>query len=155
MINNRLRRIHLKKVGESAYEEGRAGATITPGMLISINNANTYVPHPTAASPAEAIFAIEDALSGIPGQGGKTIDNNYASGDLVRMVIPQRGDHVLGILQQGQNVQLGAHLVSAGDGTLKAAATASVEYIGTAMEDRNASGTAASLEARRLSVRIR
>lgn len=147
MINGRPRRIHLKKTSDPQYDEGRAGATITPGMLIKLNNANAYIPHNAADVVAARQFALEDALQ------GKTIDNNYASGDLVRFVHALPGDHVLGILEAGQNVQDGTRLTSNGAGELQAADTDS-DAICVALEDRDASATGVTLEARRIRVEI-
>lgn len=147
MINGRPRRIHLTKGVESRYEEGRAGAVITPGMLIALNSSGVYVPHATADSIAERNFAIEDALQ------GNTIDDNYASGDLVRFIIAGRGDVVLAILEAGQNVTDGALLASDGTGGLQAAAADS-DAVAVALEDRDASASAATLEDRRVRVRI-
>jgi hypothetical protein len=147
MINDRPRRIYLKKTSDPQYDEGRAGAVITPGMLIKLNNAGVYVPHNVSGQVAARQFALEDALI------GKTIDDNYASGDLVRFTHHLPGDHVLAILQAGQNVQDGTRLVSGGDGTLIAGDTDS-DAIAVALEDRNAAATDQSLEARRIRVEI-
>lgn len=149
MINGRPRRIHLKDAsGGSAYEEGRAGATITPGMLIALNNAGTYVPHATADGPAEVNFALEDALI------GKTIDDNYAIGDLVRFTQPRRGDVVLAILHHYSNVQDGDFLSSSGNGCVKKASGGDDSAILVALEDRNASDTDSTLEDRRIRARV-
>ena len=147
MINDRPRRIHLKKTSDPQYDEGRAGGAITPGMLIKLNNASTYVAHSSSGVVAARQFALEDALQ------GKTIDDAYASGDLVRIIHALPGDHVLGILQAGQNVQVGTRLVSGGDGTL-IAGDADSDAIAVALEDRDASDTAPTLEDRRIRVEI-
>lgn len=145
MINDRPRRIHLVKGVESRYEEGRAGATITPGMLIALSSTGVYVPHSVATGNAERNFALEDALQ------GKTIDDNYASGDLTRFIIAGRGDVILGLLKAGQNVANGALLNSDGAGCLQAGTT---NPIAVALEARDASDSAVTTEDRRVRVRI-
>lgn len=147
MINDRPRRIHLKKTSDPQYDEGRAGGVITPGMLIKLNNSGVYVAHNASGVVAARQFALEDALQ------GKTIDDNYASGELVRFVHALPGDHILGILAAGQNVQDGTRLVSDGLGSLIAGDTDS-DAVCVALEDRDASATDQSLEARRVRVEV-
>lgn len=154
MANIRPRRIHIQKYGEGAYEEGRAGGTILPGELITLGANGLYANNITADGPVETIFAIENALAGNPGSGGFGIDDQYVSGDLVRMVIPQRGDHILGLLAPGSNVKTGDHLDSNGSGMLKVANTDS-DFVAVALEDRDASSSAATLTDRRIRVRIK
>jgi len=145
--NGRPRRIHLKKGGESVYEEGRAGATIMPGMLIALTSSATYIPHGTQDVVAEVNIAIEDALQ------GKSIDDHYVSGDLVRFVIPLRGDVVLAILEAGQNVTDGQLLTSNGAGYVQAASNDS-DSILVALEDRNANDTGAVIDDQRIRCRV-
>jgi hypothetical protein len=147
MINGRPRRIHLKKGAESAYDEGRAGATVTPGMLIKLNSGAAYIPHDAANVVAARQFAIEDPLQ------GNTIDDNYASGDLVRFVHALPGDHILGILKSGVTITTGTRLASDGAGSLQAADTDS-DAIAVALEDRDANDTDITLEDRRIRVEI-
>lgn len=144
----RPRRIHLKKGAESVYEEGKAGAAITPGMLIALNSSAVYVPHGVANGGAEVNIAIEDALQ------GKTIDDVYAINDLVRFVIPVRGDVVLGILAPGQNVQDGTKLVSNGAGLLIAQTGEDADSVLIALEDRNANETGAVISDQRIRCRV-
>jgi hypothetical protein len=146
--NERPRRIHLKKGGESVYEEGRAGATIMPGMLIALNSSAVYIPHNVSAGGAEVNIAIEDALQ------GKTIDDAYVSGDLVRFVIPLRGDVVLAILAPGQNVQDGTKLVSNGAGYVIAQTGEDPDAVLIALEDRNANDTGAVITDQRIRARV-
>jgi hypothetical protein len=146
--NGRPRRIHLKKGAESVYEEGRAGATIMPGMLIALNSSAVYVPHSVADGGSEVNIAIEDALQ------GKTIDDAYASGDLVRFVIPVRGDVVLALLEAGQNVQDGTKLVSNGAGYVQAQTSEDADSILIALEDRNANDTGAVIDDQRIRCRV-
>lgn len=97
------------------HEEGRAAATITPGMLLAQNSSGNIIPHGVAGGPAERMFALEDALQ------GNGIDVNYASGDLVAIGVQGQGDVVFAILNAGENVTPDEFLTSNGDGTLKVA----------------------------------
>lgn len=146
--NGRPRRIHLKKGGESVYEEGRAGATIMPGMLIALTSTATYIPHNVADGGSEVNIAIEDALQ------GKTIDDAYATGDLVRFVIPLRGDVVLAILEAGQNVADGDKLVSNGAGYVQKITGEDADAILVSLEDRNANDTGAVITDQRVRCRV-
>jgi hypothetical protein len=116
-------------------------------MLISLNGSGVYVPHAVADGPAARAFAIEDALQ------GKTIDDNYASGDLVRFIIALPGDHVLGILETGANVADGALLASNGAGLLQVPG-AGESAVCVALEDRDGTLDSGSLTARRIRVRV-
>ena len=107
------KRIHL--LGSGRHEEGVAGATITPGMLIDTGAAGTLAPHASAGGVAEKAFAIEDALQ------GKTINDNYASGSRVSYVLAAPGDVVYGWLASGEKTTTASFLTSNGDGTLKVA----------------------------------
>jgi hypothetical protein len=95
------------------YEEGRAAGTIKPGHLIKQNSSQNYVVHATAGGGGERLVAIEDGLI------GKTIDDNYVSGDLVRFKIVQPGDVLYMLLKDGQSVVPDDILSSNGDGTLR------------------------------------
>lgn len=119
-----------------------------PGMLIALNSSSVYVPHPTADGGAEVNIALEDALQ------GKTIDDAYASGELVRFAQPRRGDVVLLLLEAGQNVQDGTKLVSAGAGYVQAQTGEDADAFAVALEDRNANETGAVIDDQRIRARI-
>lgn len=91
----------------------RAGSAITPGMLLKTNSSGNVIPHNVAGGPAENAFALEDALQ------GRTIEDDYAIGELVQVGIQQPGDVVFGWLAAGETASPGDLLVSNGDGTLK------------------------------------
>lgn len=95
------------------FEEYAAAAAITPGDLVELTSAGKVQRHSTADGNVLQMFAIEDALQ------GKGIDEDYATADVVRVWIPQRGDIVYARLADEQNVSIGDFLVSNGDGTLK------------------------------------
>ncbi len=144
-------RIHLG--GEFVHEEALASGVIQPGMLVELTSAtaDTVRAHAAEGGRAERMFAVEDALQ------GNTIDDNYASGDLVMLCIALPGSSVFAILKAGENVAKGAKLVSAGDGTLiaessVASGTTVEQVIAVAKEalDLSASGAANT----RLAVRV-
>ncbi len=111
MSEQRPKRIHL--LGSGRHEEGIAGATITPGMLIALNSDGEYIPHGTSGIAAERNFALEDALQ------GRTIADNYTEGELVGFVACVPGDVVFAFLADGEVVDIGDKLVSNGDGRLQ------------------------------------
>lgn len=127
------------------YEEGRAAGGITPGHLIKVQTGGTLVVHATAGGFGEKAFAIEDALR------GKTIDDAYASGDLVRYVIPDHGDWVYALIPAGAAAIVeGDALISNGDGTLKKTTGTPSQIIAYAMEavDNSGGGAAVRIKAR-------
>jgi hypothetical protein len=98
----------------SIFEEIQAGGAITPGHLIEVNSSGYVVVHATAGGNAAPIMvALEDELQ------GKEIGDAYASGNKVRVWIPQRGDQAYMLLKDGENVSIGDKLESAGNGTLQ------------------------------------
>jgi hypothetical protein len=102
------------------YDEARvkAGVTITPGMLIELDANGEALPHGTAGAVGEGLVAIED------GYIGKTIDDAYAAGELVRYVIARGGVEFNLILVGGANATTASFLTSNGDGKVKVAAGA-------------------------------
>ncbi len=117
-------------------EEGEAAATITPGMLLARNSSNKLIPHGTEGGWNERFYACEDALQ------GKTIDDNYASGDWVTGVLAEPGDVVYALLKAGENADPSEFLMSAGNGMLKVA-TSTNQRVAVALEavDNSESGT--------------
>jgi hypothetical protein len=59
------------------------------------------------------MFAVEDDLQ------GNGIDDDYSSGDMVQVWIPQRGDEVYAFLEDGNDVDTNNFLESAGNGNLQ------------------------------------
>ena len=109
--------IKLKSRGR--YEEVHAAADIYPGMLLGLNSSGYGVPHPASGGPVNPtmIVALENAL-----KGGDITQKSAVSGeDGCPVTFAARGDMLLMLLQNGQNVANGAALMSAGDGTLTAA----------------------------------
>lgn len=99
--------------GNPICKETKSGAALTPGHLATINAAGLLVPHPTAGGVASKTFVREAAYI------GKTMDDPFASGDTVPHMTCRAGDEVNALLQDGNNVGVGAYLESAGDGTLR------------------------------------
>lgn len=146
MPKTRPTMIWLKKGAASGtHEELRAAATITPGMLLDTNSAGSAIPHGTAGGRAENMFALEDALQ------GRTIDDDYASGELVQVGIARSGDVVFGWLNTGEQCSPDDFLASNGDGTLRVV-TGSDNAIGKALEAIDLTDTGA--ENGRVRVRI-
>lgn len=116
------------------FEEYTAGGTIYPGSFLLMSAADTVVAHNDDA-PANQLpmVAVEDALQ------GRDIDDPYVSGDPVKVWIPQRGDEVYAILEDGANVAVGAFLESNGGGFLQAVTTG--KAVAIALEAKDLSGS--------------
>jgi hypothetical protein len=130
-----------------------AGGTITPGHLIKLGSGNTVTS--TVAEGVGALpkmFALEDELQ------GKTIDDNYVSGDPVQCWICQPGEVVYALLYDGETVVIGDPLTSKGDGTLKKATPATTDYdntiVGIALEALDLSGSSGEEPTMRIPVLI-
>lgn len=96
------------------FEEYEAAATITPGMLVELTSAGKVQPHSSAGQNALIMFALANEFE------GENIDTNYASGDMVRCWIPQRGDEVYAVLADDNSVTQGSSfLESNGAGYLQ------------------------------------
>lgn len=109
-----------------------AEGPIRPGMLISRNSDNKFVPHPTAAGLTGPIFARENSIV------GKSIDDNYVQGDTVLAWHCRNGDWIYALLEEGANVAIGALLESNGAGLLQAQSGAA--SLCRALEAVNATG---------------
>jgi len=145
-------RIHL--TGEGRFEEDIAGGTIRPGDLLATtsaaettaNKCGTVIKHATAGGWCEKKFALEDALQ------GKTIDDSYATGDVVASVQAQPGDVVYAWLSEGEVTTMDDFLSSNGDGALKVAGGSDIR-IAKALEAVNASDSGSEGD-NRIRVRI-
>jgi predicted methyltransferase len=134
------------------HEEYLTAAAIKPGHLVEIYDASGTVKtrvHSTAKGWAEKMFAVEDPLAGQTATStqSRTIDTDYASGDLVPVHIVERGARVYAWLKPGTNYVVGDKLMSAGDGTLdKISGTADLDVVAilTENKDLSASGAAAA-----------
>jgi hypothetical protein len=112
-----INKIAIKVTGR--FDEGRAGGAISPGHLIEKNSAGNVVVHATAGgglvAGTERFIALEDGLI------AKTVNDAYASGDLVPYCRVLAGDEVQVLLVGGANAAQDAALTSNGDGTFKVA----------------------------------
>lgn len=105
------KRIHSK--GPFTHEEYDAGeAGIYPGMLIMLAADGDVEIHDLEGGRCEAMFAEEDALQ------GKTVDHVYTVDNVVSCILPGLGCEIRALIQDDQIIQIGDHLISAGDGTL-------------------------------------
>lgn len=104
------KRIQLK--GTNHFEEGVAGGTVTPGMLVGLNSDNEVVAHASAGAACVPAFALEDALQ------GRTIADNYVEGELVFYAIGKPGDIYYAWLALGEDIAVGDLLESEGTGML-------------------------------------
>ncbi len=122
------------------YDEKVAagGATmITPGYLVILDSTGKAAIHATAYGGGPVMVAIEDAI-----QGG-TVDTAYATGDTVRLHLPQNADELYMFLgATAGTAAIGSVLASKGDGTLivSSAGTGGIKF--TSLE-AVAAGTAA------------
>ena len=143
-------RIDLSVSGR--YEEGRAAGAISPGALIEKNSAGTYVVQADDGGLAEGnecLVASIDALQ------GKTMDDAYASGDLVPFFIPKAGDVVALRLKDAENITEDDYLTSDGTGQVRLAVAAQSPIEGNlfvAMEtlDLTGNGTFEFIKARKV-----
>jgi len=90
-----------------------ANAAITPGMLIERMSTNKVRAHATPGGNVFPMFALEDNYQ------GKTVNDAYAEDYPVQCWIPQRGDEVYALLDDGENVAIGDFVESAGNGSLQ------------------------------------
>jgi len=116
--------------GPFQNEDAAAAEAITPGMLVTLNSSGLVIKHATAAGAASRDFALER------NEMGKDIDTAYAINDIVKVGMFAPGERVLALIASGQNIALGATVESAGNGTVRAGATAG-GVIGKATEAVN------------------
>ena len=103
--------IQIKTIGAIAYEERDAGeANIYPGMLCKVATDDDVELHDTEGGQTECLIALEDSLQ------GKGVDTAYTTDYPVRLEIFRPGEEFHGLLEAGQNVDIGEPLMSAGNG---------------------------------------
>lgn len=129
-------RVHAS--GPYQYDEKRAVAAITPGMLIERTSADKVQKHSSSAGLAANMFALEDALQ------GRAVSTDYAADDLVGCLIAQSGTKVNALLVSGTSYAVDATLESNGDGTLKTGTTNPIAKCTEAL-DLSASGAVNTL----------
>lgn len=136
--------VRLKPSQAVHYNEARAAGAITPGHLIKHDANNKVVVHATAGGAAEKLFATEDVNI----LRGKTIDDAFATNDLVSYIPADNGDEIYAWLKGAQNVAAGDLLASAGDGTLQAVGA------GVAIAVANEALNLTALPAARIRIRV-
>ena len=104
--------IKLKKYND-VINEYDAGEAITPGMLLTLASDGDVDLNSAAGLACEKMFALEDELQ------GRTIDTDYDADDPVQCWSTVPGEEVFAWLADGEDVAIGAKLVSNGDGQLK------------------------------------
>ncbi len=102
-------------IARGRHDEAVASADCWPGMLLVQGSTGQVAPHNILGQNTPLIVATEEALRGLD------ITQKLPSGDQTSFHRSARGDEILMLLQNGQNVTNGAGLMSAGDGTLIAA----------------------------------
>jgi hypothetical protein len=122
-------------ISHGRHDEAQLDADAYPGMILADKTNGHVIPHNVAGGAGPLKVLKEQALS------GKTTTDKVASGDVGPFVRPTRGDLLLCLLQNGQNVAAGAALQSAGDGTL-AASSGSALY-GVNADSANVTNTTA------------
>jgi hypothetical protein len=82
-------------------------------MIVGINSSDSVIKHATAGGNVFPMVVYEDALQ------GKSVAHSYAIGDKVKVWVPQRGDVVQLLLEDGQSVVIGDFVESNGLGMVQ------------------------------------
>lgn len=110
-------RIHL--AGEvTIVNDKLAGGAITPGMLVERydygSGVSRFRAHSSAGGSGQRAVALDQP------ELNRTVDNAYATGDLVDVAILPPGSTAWMLIPSGQNIATGTNLESAGNGKLRA-----------------------------------
>lgn len=145
------RTILLKGDGQR-FEALAAAGTIKPGHLLQLESDGDVAIHAVAADNAPAYFALENDLK------GDTIDDAYASGDIVQYIHAARGAEIYAwVAAAAAAIVKGDYLESDGAGGLKKVATDAatddtqrVSVVAMAVEavDNSAGGSPARIRVR-------
>lgn len=118
----------IKLLGEPIQDEdNKAAEAITPGMLIMANASGDWVKNTTTGRVIPR-FALERE------EMGKGIDDAYAIGDTVKAGVFPPGTRVNALIASGQDIDVDEMIEAAGDGTVRATATAA-NAIGKSLDD--------------------
>lgn len=120
---------------ERPIYEKPSSAAVTPGTFLA-EGATTVAENGTAKANILLALAVENPYAPVPTTAA--IDQDYASGDTVRFVYPQRGDKALAWLKSGANVAFGAKLELATAGQLQAFTDGTVVAIAYEAKDASA-----------------
>ena len=99
------------------HEEAVCDGAVNPGNIVEQTSAGKIKKHATEGGRGLIAVAVEDALQ------GKTVSDAYADGALASYNIQRAGTRFQGILKAGEDVAIGAGLVSDGAGRLIAIAS--------------------------------
>lgn len=126
--------ILLKGKHANRREERRAASPISPGMAVEmVSGADTIQPHSVRGGRMIKAIALEAMFTagGFPGGAfvGGTINDTYATGDLVYFHQCLPTDEVLALLHVGESVVKADWLQSYGDGTFCKAASSVIADI--------------------------
>jgi hypothetical protein len=132
------RTIVLKGDLGDRYEEAKvaSGQTIKPGMLIDLNSSGEAIVFNTAGGDTVTRVAIEDALQ------GRTVDDAYAAGEVIRYFIPRPGDVLNLLVADGENIAIGDKIIASTGGKFIETTGTPTKIFGEAEEALNLSGGA-------------
>ena len=103
----------IQLLGTPLYnEDGAASEAITPGHLVE--GVTSIAKQSTGGGPATRTFALARP------ELGQDIDDDYASGDTVKVGSCAPGDRIYAWVASGVDVAADEFLEPAGDGTLRA-----------------------------------
>lgn len=104
----------IELISHGRHDEAPASADCYPGMVLQQNSSMQVAPHAVPGGLGPLMVAVEDAWR------GADITQKLPANYVIPFRRPTRGDLLLMLLQNGQNVAAGVGLMSAGDGTLVA-----------------------------------
>lgn len=104
--------LRVNRISDKAGE-AYAGGTITPGDIIRSKANGDVIRHDQAGKFYPVLIAKEDTFQ------GKTIDDDYSSGDVVFFHRAMEGDTWNANIAASQGIGFGDFLASNGDGKLK------------------------------------
>jgi hypothetical protein len=128
--------IKVKKYADVIEELTATAVAITPGALLERTSAGLVQACTATTGAVLPMFALEDELQ------GKGIDDNYAVSAQIQCWIPGRGDMVYALLEDGEDVEIGEFMESAGNGKLQVLTTGQPIAVAVeAVDDSGSSGT--------------
>ena len=139
----RYNRIDLKHSGHC--EEIVLDASAKPGMRIQLASDGRGTPAGTQGLLGPVRILQEDALQ------GKTVDDEYAAGDIGFVIEPKAGDVNAVLLKAGQSVDVGGFLIVDSDGKYIAATGTPAQTDYQALEVWADDGTDVLIRAKRIS----
>lgn len=129
--HNIMIRTNEEAAARPVYDDLLADAAITPGELVDINATQEIIPHGSANGTADpTMFAVESPYISDPTSA--KIDHDYATGENVRYVIPQRGDIVYAFIKASETLVKGVSLLASdGAGALQVIVPDATTVVGT------------------------